>query len=96
MSDMAIGCIEYSMKMTMHIDDELVTRVMENYGFVTKTDAVDAALKEMDRRAKLKEFATTGLGLSEEELRRSVDENYDLTALRVAETPAKNGKAGSD
>ncbi len=84
------------MKMTMHIDDELVGRVMDAYGFVTKTDAVDYALREMDRRAKLKEFAAKGLGCSEEELRASVDESYDLMALRVAETPAEYGKASSD
>ena len=84
------------MKMTMHIDEVLLARVMDTYGFTNKTEAVDTALKEMDRREKLRAYADTGLGMTAEELRDSVDENYDLMALRVAETPPNYGSSGSD
>jgi Arc/MetJ family transcription regulator len=73
--------------MTMHIDAELLSRVMKEYGFASKTEAVEKALWEMDRRAKLKKFATEGLGFSAEELRDAVHPDYDPIALRVAELP---------
>ena len=80
------------MKMTMHIDDDLLARVMKNYGCVSKTDAVDFALNELDRKARLKAFAKDGLGLKPEELSAGVDPDYDVLALRVAETPPPYGK----
>ena len=40
------GC----MKMTMHIDDALLERVMAATGARSKTHAVDMALREVDRR----------------------------------------------
>jgi Arc/MetJ family transcription regulator len=80
------------MKMTMHIDEALLDRVIREYGFASKTEAVEAALHEMDRRSRLRKFAEHGLGLSAEELREAVDPDYDLTALRVAETPRRSAK----
>jgi hypothetical protein len=75
------------MKMTMHIDEKLLASVMEEYGFESKTEAVEKALWEMDRRAKLARFAKEGLGLTPEELANSVDPDYDPIALRVMELP---------
>jgi len=83
------------MKMTMHIDEKLLASVIEEYGFESKTEAVERALWEMDRRAKLKKFATEGLGLTSEELADAVDPDYDLMALRVAEVPPRYGSSGS-
>ena len=80
------------MKMTMHIDEALLARVMEAHGFATKTDAVEAALKEMDRKVRLKAFFKSGLGFSPEELKASVDPDYDLAALRAAELPPRYGR----
>lgn len=88
------------MKMTMHIDEALLKRVMEAYECDTKTEAVEMALREMDRVAKLREFAKNGLGLSAEELRASVApgynpkdlSTYDPLGTKVAETPTKYGK----
>ncbi len=77
------------MKMTMHIDETLLEEVMDKYGFETKTDAVNFALKELDRRKKLRAFMREGLGFTTEELKASVDPNYDLDGQRAAETPAK-------
>ena len=82
----------YGMKMTMHIDDELLDRVMKAYGCESKTEAVEMALKEMDRRARLADLMKKGLGFAPGELAASVDPNYDLEALRVAEAPAEYGK----
>ncbi len=75
------------MKMTMHIDDGLLARVMEATGATSKTKAIDLALREMDRRATLLRMCNEGLGLSAEELHEAVDPAYDLEAIRKRETP---------
>lgn len=41
------------MKFTLNIDDALLARVMETTGAKTKTEAIHAALAEVDRRNKL-------------------------------------------
>lgn len=66
------------MKMTMHIDEALLERVMKDYGFASKTEAVEAALKEMDRQKRILEFRKNGLGLTPDELANAVDPNYDV------------------
>lgn len=83
------------MKMTMHIDEDLLERVMKEHGCVSKTETVELALREMDRRARMREFAKKGLGLTPEELRNSIEPGYDVLALRAAEKPAKYGKRRS-
>jgi Arc/MetJ family transcription regulator len=80
------------MKMTMHIDDALLKRVMETYELETKTDAVHFALRELDRRARLKGFMKDGLGLTKEELKDAVFPGYDPDAPRkIAEEPPPYG-----
>ena len=92
-STIGAGCrIEYGMKMTMHIDEDLLKRVIEAYGYVSKTEAVEMALRELDRKARYREFATRGLEMTPEEIAEGVDPNYDVNAMRVAETPTKYGK----
>ncbi len=76
------------MKMTMHIDDALLERVIRLTGAASKTEAVDMALREMDRRERLAEYGRKGLGLTREELIGAVDPAYDLLPLRVAEDAA--------
>jgi Arc/MetJ family transcription regulator len=80
------------MKMTMHIDEAMLDRVMAAYGCESKTAAIDFALNELDRKAKLKVFARDGLGLTAAELRNAVDPDYDVLALRAAEDPVTYGK----
>lgn len=63
------------MKMAMHIDEEVLDRVMKVTGARTKTAAVRIALTEMARRHKLKELFSSGLGLSPEELKNALDPN---------------------
>jgi Arc/MetJ family transcription regulator len=83
------------MKMTMHIDEQLLDRVIAAYGFSSKTEAVEAALREMDRRARLSHYRKKGLGLSAEELKEAVDPSYDVLAMRVAETKTHYGQKNS-
>lgn len=80
------------MKMTMHIDEALLKRVMEAYECETKTDTVEMALREMDRRVRFRELGKRGMEMSPEELADSVDPDYDLNSMRVAETPTRYGK----
>ncbi len=65
------------MKMTMHIDEALLERVMREYEFPSKTEAVEAALKELDRQMRLRDFRKNGLGLTPDELADAVDPFYD-------------------
>lgn len=80
------------MKMTLHIDDDLLTRVMSATGTDSKTKAIDLALREMDRRAKLMRYTKEGLGLSAAELHDAVDPAYDLDTMRRRETPMTYGR----
>jgi hypothetical protein len=88
------------MKMTMHIDEALLERVMKKYEYDTKTEAVDMALRELDRQARMREFAKYGLGLTPEEMKNSVApgynpkdlSTYDPLGLKVADDTRHYGK----
>ena len=80
------------MKMTMHIDDGLLERVMAATGASSKTKAIDLALREMDRKAELRKLTAEGLGLSPSELKKTIDPAYDLEAMRLKETPVQYGR----
>jgi hypothetical protein len=80
------------MKMTLHIDDALLERVMAASGVESKTKAVDLALREMDRRAELKRLTTEGLGLSAGELKEVFDPASDLSEGKLALKPARYGR----
>jgi Arc/MetJ family transcription regulator len=80
------------MKMTMHMDEALLAKVMAITGASSKTAAVDLALREIARRGELKELARRGLGLSAAELKETFDASYDLAAARLAEVPANYGR----
>ena len=76
-----------SMKMTLHIDDALLARVMEASGTTSKTMAIDLALREMDRRARVVKLCHAGLEMEPDMLREAVDPAYDLEEVRRLETP---------
>jgi Arc/MetJ family transcription regulator len=76
------------MKMTMHIDEDLLNRVVKRFGCESKTEAVEMALKEMDRKARFRDMVKTGLGFTPDELRNAVDPDYDVLSMRAAEDPA--------
>lgn len=79
----------WRMKLTLNIDDALLTRVMASTGAKTKTDAIHAALAEVDRRHKLIELLSEDTGID-------FDNDIDVTSwndpgefsAKVAETPA--------
>jgi Arc/MetJ family transcription regulator len=75
------------MKMTMHIDEDVLEEVMREYDIATKTDAVNFALKELSRLEKLRKMGREGWGFSPQELKDAVDPDYDVEALRLAEMP---------
>ena len=80
------------MKMTMHIDESLLARVMTATGLTSKTKAIDLALREMDRRALLLRLCSEGLGLGADELKESVDPAFNLEEMRRNETPTRYGR----
>jgi Arc/MetJ family transcription regulator len=101
MMDKSRAChTEYGMKMTMHIDEALLDRVIEAYGYASKTEAVEMALRELDRKTRMREYAKNGLGLTPEELSDAVHPSYDPKDLsgydplnlKVAEDPKPYGK----
>jgi Arc/MetJ family transcription regulator len=86
------------MKMTMNIDEDVLTRVMKVTGAKTKTQAVEMALSEMARKHKMKELFSQGLGLTPDELRAEFapapSDLLDSHGLLVAENkPAPYGKS---
>ena len=76
------------MKMTMFIDESLLERVMKLTGLKTKTETVEFALRETERKSKLGKFLA-GRNLSTNEWKNSLDPAYDLMRLRLAERPGK-------
>jgi Arc/MetJ family transcription regulator len=89
------------MKMTMHIDEEVLDRVMKITGAKTKREAVEIALNDMARRHKLKELLAQGLGLTPDQLKAEFANSTDTTpfdtpiyrAQAAAEDPAPYGKS---
>ena len=92
--------MQSTMKMTMHIDEDVLARVMKVTGAKTKRAAVEQALADMARRHKLKELFSQGLGLSADELKAefapSAVDVLDSHGLMVAEEKqAPYGRARS-
>jgi len=86
----------FTMKMTMHIDEDVLDRVMKITGAKTKTAAVEIALTEMARRHKMKELFSAGLGMTPDELKNSFDPasfpEEPQRVMLVAEEQAPYGK----
>ncbi|HYK88499.1 MAG TPA: type II toxin-antitoxin system VapB family antitoxin [Acidobacteriota bacterium] len=89
---MVYGPYFVCMKMTMHIDEALLKRVMAATGVTSKTRAVDLALRDLDRRAELKRLAEKGLGISTAELKEVFSPASDPDhILQVAERRKDHG-----
>ena len=80
--------IVYGMKMTLNIDAALLERVMSVTGAKTKTEAIDRALKELDRKARLREVLTRDRRMTPADWKNAFEPGYDLAAIRAAEAPA--------
>jgi Arc/MetJ family transcription regulator len=84
------------MKMTMHIDEEVLAEVMKITGVPSKTKAVETALKEMVRKATLKRLMKEGLGLTRAELKEVWEEPvFSPETLKAAENSATYGRKRS-
>ncbi len=93
------------MKMTMHIDEALLTEVMAATGAKSKTAAVNEALRKVATKFRQRERWSRGLGMTPEELGAAFDPDVALglrghyppltKAELVAETPVKYGKKRS-
>lgn len=79
------------MKLTLNIDDDLLERVRVMTGAKTKTEAIDYALREIDRRNRLRELLAEDIGLTPAEWRKAFDDSSELgeESARVAEAPPK-------
>lgn len=78
------------MKITLNVDKDLLERVVTITDASTKTKAIDYALREIDRRARLVEVLAEGTRATSEELKEMFDPASDPMALRVAEAPASS------
>ena len=75
------GITHTAMKMTMNIDEDVLTEVMEITGAKTKTAAVEMALTEMARRRKLGKALHELAEIPGEEMAAG----YDFTAYDARE-----------
>lgn len=85
------------MKMTMHIDEELLAEVMLATGATSKTAAVDAALRKVARKFRQRERWREGLGMTPDEIREGFDADVALglkghSLALVAEKTAEYGR----
>ena len=80
------------MKMTMHIDGDVLNEVVRITGVASKTKAVEAALTEMVRKHRFHEIARKGLGLTPEELKNVWEDPFPKETRKVAEEPPVYGR----
>lgn len=83
------------MKMTMHIDEDVLAEVVKITGVESKTKAVETALTEMVRRHRLKTLGRKGLGLTSEELKKAWEDPFPEESLKAAEAPAAYARKSS-
>jgi hypothetical protein len=73
-------------KTTVELDEQKLLRVMELTGLKTRKEAIDYALSQAERAAKIaKLFARPRR--SKDELKNLLDPKYDLMTLREQEKP---------
>lgn len=76
------------MKLTLNIDDDLLTRVMETTGAKTKTEAIHAALADIDRRHKLISLLSEDIGINwDTDIDTTAWDRDEEATARIAETP---------
>lgn len=81
------------MKLTFNVDGELLERVVRQTGARTKTEAIQIALREIDRRGRLVEVLREGCGIGPEDLRHLFAPAAPPAEWQVAEGGAAEGKA---
>lgn len=73
------------MKTTIDLDEEKLLRVMKLTGLKTRKEAINFALTETERAAKLKKLFSKPI--PSKEWVDAIDPNYDLMALREMDKP---------
>ena len=81
------------MKMTMHINEDVLADVMAITGSSSKTGAVEKALTEMVRKHKLKNILREGMGMSPEEIKASYDFSASDSGAPVESTAIADKKS---
>jgi hypothetical protein len=79
------------MKITLNIDPVLLRRAQEIAGTTSKTTAIDLALRDFVQRGSLLAALDDAQRLSPEDWSAALDPNYDVLAMRIAETGATYG-----
>jgi Arc/MetJ family transcription regulator len=79
------GSILARMKTTIDIDEEKLKRIMELTGIKTRKEAVDYALAEVERLARIRQLLDRPFYLETEG--DVLDPAYDLMKLRELEKP---------
>lgn len=76
------------MKTTIDLDEAKLERVMKLTGLTTRKEAIDFALTQAERAAKVKSLLSRPFfdGITD---RHVVDPTYDVLALRRKEKPAR-------
>jgi Arc/MetJ family transcription regulator len=84
------------MKITLNIDDALLARVVASTGAKTKTEAINAALAEIDRRNKLVALLSEEITMTPKEWANAIDESAwdegETESARVAEEPSRRDR----
>jgi Bacterial antitoxin of type II TA system, VapB len=75
------------MKTTIDLDETKLKRVMKLSGIATRKEAIDAALTELERKAKLNYFFANAL--PHEAYKDAIDPKYDLMKLRNRSKPKR-------
>ena len=73
------------MKTTVEIDEKKLGRVMTLCGIKTRREAIDHALTEAERHARLRKALKTTW--TPERLKRAIDPDYDVLKLREKDKP---------
>ena len=77
------------MKTTIDLDETKLKRVMKLSGLGTRKETIDAALTELERKAKLNHFFANAL--PHEAYKDAIDPKYDLMKLRNMAKPKRGG-----
>jgi hypothetical protein len=75
------------MKTTIDLDETKLKRVMKLSGIGTRKETIDAALTELERKAKLNHFFANAL--PHEAYKNAIDPKYDLMKLRNMAKPKR-------
>jgi Arc/MetJ family transcription regulator len=80
------------MKITLNVDDKLMKEALAVAGTDNKTMAIDLALRDFVKRGSLLSAIENLGSISPEDWKAALDPNYDVLAIRTAETGTMYGR----